>query len=322
MSSTIVFDQTAQMQRVCGVNDRNVPYVELLLNGELFVHGNSITYKDVKMRQGSGDQLFVDLMNRLRDLAQREQEITEPEIFMEFQSLQNKSEESAQTNLNDKNDAIFVGGRKVYPKSLRQRIFIKLMREKQLVFSIGPAGTGKTFLAIAHALGEVLGGKKQKIVLTRPVVEAGENLGFLPGDLTQKINPYLRPLYDAMEYLLPPANIKRLEDNGAIEIAPLAYMRGRSLNNACVILDEGQNTTVEQMKMFLTRLGENSTAIVTGDITQIDLPSRRLSGLVHAATILREVDEIGFVDFKSTDVIRSRLVQRIVEAYEKDRQRQ
>jgi phosphate starvation-inducible PhoH-like protein len=322
MSSTIVFDQTAQMQRVCGVNDRNVPYVELLLNGELFVHGNSITYKDVKMRQGSGDQLFVDLMNRLRDLAQREQEITEPEIFMEFQSLQNKSEESSQTNLNDKNDAIFVGGRKVYPKSLRQRIFIKLMREKQLVFSIGPAGTGKTFLAIAHALGEVLGGKKQKIVLTRPVVEAGENLGFLPGDLTQKINPYLRPLYDAMEYLLPPANIKRLEDNGAIEIAPLAYMRGRSLNNACVILDEGQNTTVEQMKMFLTRLGENSTAIVTGDITQIDLPSRRLSGLVHAATILREVDEIGFVDFKSTDVIRSRLVQRIVEAYEKDRQRQ
>ncbi len=322
MSSTIVFDQTAQMQRVCGVNDRNVPYVELLLNGELFVHGNSITYKDVKMRQGSGDQLFVDLMNRLRDLAQREQEITEPEIFMEFQSLQNKSEESSQTNLNDKNDAIFVGGRKVYPKSLRQRIFIKLMREKQLVFSIGPAGTGKTFLAIAHALGEVLGGKKQKIVLTRPVVEAGENLGFLPGDLTQKINPYLRPLYDAMEYLLPPANIKRLEDNGAIEIAPLAYMRGRSLNNACVILDEGQNTTVEQMKMFLTRLGENSTAIVTGDITQIDLPSRRLSGLIHAATILREVDEIGFVDFKSTDVIRSRLVQRIVEAYEKDRQRQ
>jgi phosphate starvation-inducible PhoH-like protein len=322
MSSTIVFDQTAQMQRVCGVNDRNVPYVELLLNGELFVHGNSITYKDVKMRQGSGDQLFVDLMNRLRDLAQREQEITEPEIFMEFQSLQNKSEESSQTNLNDKNDIIFVGGRKVYPKSLRQRIFIKLMREKQLVFSIGPAGTGKTFLAIAHALGEVLGGKKQKIVLTRPVVEAGENLGFLPGDLTQKINPYLRPLYDAMEYLLPPANIKRLEDNGAIEIAPLAYMRGRSLNNACVILDEGQNTTVEQMKMFLTRLGENSTAIVTGDITQIDLPSRRLSGLVHAATILREVDEIGFVDFKSTDVIRSRLVQRIVEAYEKDRQRQ
>ncbi len=318
MSSTIVFDQTAQMQRVCGVNDRNVPYVELLLNGELFVHGNSITYKDVKMRQGSGDQLFVDLMNRLRDLAQREQEITEPEIFMEVQSLQKKSEESAQTNLNDKNDAIFVGGRKVYPKSLRQRIFIKLMREKQLVFSIGPAGTGKTFLAIAHALGEVLGGKKQKIVLTRPVVEAGENLGFLPGDLTQKINPYLRPLYDAMEYLLPPANIKRLEDNGAIEIAPLAYMRGRSLNNACVILDEGQNTTVEQMKMFLTRMSENSQFVVTGDVTQIDLPKSRQSGLVHAQRILHEVEGIAMVQFSRRDVVRSRMVQRIITAYEKD----
>jgi phosphate starvation-inducible PhoH-like protein len=167
-------------------------------------------------------------------------------------------------------------------------------------------------------LGEVLGGRKQKIILTRPVVEAGESLGFLPGDLTQKIGPYLRPLYDAMEYLLPPAIIKRLEDNGAVETAPLAYMRGRSLNNACVILDEAQNTTTEQMKMFLTRLSENSTAVITGDVTQVDLPRSRKSGLVHAAAILHDVPGIGFVEFDSSDVVRSRMVQRIIDAYEKD----
>ena len=321
MSSTIVFDQAAQMQRVCGVNDRNVPYVELLLSGELFVHGNSITYRDMPDREGTGDEQFVNLMMRLKRLAEVREDITEPEIFMEFQALQtgrSDSDGEVPAIVEEQNQAISVGGKVVYPKSFRQRVFIKLMRERQLVFSIGPAGTGKTFLAIAHALAEVLGGRKQKIVLTRPVVEAGESLGFLPGDLAQKIGPYLRPLYDAMEYLLPPAIIRRLEDNGAVETAPLAYMRGRSLNNACVILDEAQNTTTEQMKMILTRLGENSSAVITGDITQVDLPRSRTSGLVHASAILREVPGIGFVEFSSADVVRSRLVQRIIDAYEKD----
>ncbi len=322
MSSTIVFEQSLQMQRVCGVNDRNIPYIELLLNGELFVHGNSITYRDVPDREGSGDAVFTNLMIRLKRLAEQREDITEPEIFMEYQALQVgkvRTEADIAKDLQDEqNSFISVGGKIVYPKSSRQRTFIRLMRERQLVFSIGPAGTGKTFLAIAHALGEVLGGRKQKIVLTRPVVEAGESLGFLPGDLTQKIGPYLRPLYDAMEYLLPPAIIKRLEDNGAVETAPLAYMRGRSLNNACVILDEAQNTTTEQMKMFLTRLSENSTAVITGDVTQVDLPRSRKSGLVHASAILHDVPGIGFVEFDSSDVVRSRMVQRIIDAYEKD----
>lgn len=326
MSSTIVFEQSSQMQRVCGVNDRNVPYIELLLSGELFVHGNSITYRDVPEREGSGDEVFTTLMMRLKHLAQDREDITEPEIFMEYQALQSghsgSEEEVSRAIIEEQHSSISVGGKVVYPKSARQRSFIRLMRERQLVFSIGPAGTGKTFLAIAHALGEVLGGRKQKIVLTRPVVEAGESLGFLPGDLTQKISPYLRPLYDAMEYLLPPAIIKRLEDNGAIETAPLAYMRGRSLNNACVILDEAQNTTTEQMKMFLTRLSENSTAVITGDVTQIDLPRSRASGLVHASSILQDVPGIGFVEFSSVDVVRSRMVQRIIDAYEKDAKRQ
>ncbi|MGE0075515.1 MAG: PhoH family protein [Sphaerochaetaceae bacterium] len=322
MSSTIVFEQSLLMQRVCGVNDRNIPYIELLLNGELFVHGNSITYRDVPDREGSGDAVFTNLMIRLKRLAEQREDITEPEIFMEYQALQVgkvRTEADIAKDLQDEqNSFISVGGKIVYPKSSRQRTFIRLMRERQLVFSIGPAGTGKTFLAIAHALGEVLGGRKQKIILTRPVVEAGESLGFLPGDLTQKIGPYLRPLYDAMEYLLPPAIIKRLEDNGAVETAPLAYMRGRSLNNACVILDEAQNTTTEQMKMFLTRLSENSTAVITGDVTQVDLPRSRKSGLVHAAAILHDVPGIGFVEFDSSDVVRSRMVQRIIDAYEKD----
>ncbi|MGI6466522.1 MAG: PhoH family protein [Sphaerochaetaceae bacterium] len=316
MSSTIVFDHFSQMQKVCGVNDRNLPYIELLLNGELFVQGNSITYKDVPEREGSADQLFVDLMMRLRFLAQEQQEISEAEIFMEYQHLVNGSVPSKKEK--EETLLIRVGSKVVHPKGLRQNQFVKLMNKEQLVFSIGPAGTGKTFLAIAFALSEVLSGRKQKIVLTRPVVEAGESLGYLPGDLNQKISPYLRPLYDAMEYIIPPAIIKRLEDNGSIETAPLAYMRGRSLNNATIVLDEGQNTTIEQMKMFLTRLGENSTAIITGDITQIDLPNRKTSGLVHASKILKGVKGIGFVEFRSTDVVRSRIVQRIIDAYDKE----
>lgn len=310
MRSTIVFEQSSLMQRVCGTNDRNIPYLELLLNGEVFAHGNSVTYRGSTDANG---ELFKALLIRLKEIAEDRDDITEPEIFMEYQALLNGQpiKEGPQTTIQ-------VGGRTVYPKSPNQRTFIELMNKRQVVFSVGPAGTGKTFLAVAYALSEVLKGAKQKIVLTRPVIEAGENLGFLPGDLTQKINPYLRPLYDAMEYLLPPAIIRRLESTGGVEIAPLAYMRGRSLSNAAIILDEAQNTTREQMKMFLTRLSENSCAFITGDITQIDLPKPHLSGLIHATQILREIEEIGFVEFSSVDVVRSRMVQRIINAYEKD----
>ena len=185
-----------------------------------------------------------------------------------------------------------------------------------LVFGIGPAGTGKTYLAVAYALQEILSKKKKKLILTRPVVEAGESLGFLPGDFAQKIAPYLRPLYDAMDSLISVDAISRLEENRIIEIVPLAYMRGRSLNNSYIILDEAQNTTKEQMKMFLTRLGEGSRAIITGDITQIDLPSRTVSGLIHASRILKPLQAISFVYFSAQDVIRNPLVKKIVQAYE------
>lgn len=206
----------------------------------------------------------------------------------------------------------------IYPRSKGQGLYLKGMATHDLSFAVGPAGTGKTYLAMAWALKDLLGKAKRKLILTRPIVEAGESLGYLPGDLVQKINPYLRPLYDAMEMLIPYESIRRLEETRSIEVAPLAYMRGRSLNNCVVILDEAQNTTKEQMKMFLTRLGENTKAIVTGDITQIDLPRKAESGLVHALQILSSIEGIFISHLDSRDVVRSRLVRKIIEAYENE----
>jgi phosphate starvation-inducible PhoH-like protein len=185
-----------------------------------------------------------------------------------------------------------------------------------MVVAIGPAGTGKTFLAVAEALREVLNHNRPKLIITRPVVEAGESLGFLPGDLGQKIHPYLRPLYDAMDTLASPEMVRRLEETRVLEVAPLAYMRGRTLANSYVILDEAQNTTREQMKMFLTRIGEGSKVVVTGDITQVDIPRKADSGLIHIASILSPLKQISFVRFDQTDVVRSALVREIVRAYE------
>jgi phosphate starvation-inducible PhoH-like protein len=193
------------------------------------------------------------------------------------------------------------------------------MRACDIAFCVGPAGTGKTYLAVAEALRMVLSKQLRKLVLTRPVVEARESLGFLPGDLAQKINPYLRPLYDAMESMVPYEIIRRMEENHTIEIAPLAYMRGRSLNDCAVILDEAQNTTKEQMKMFLTRIGSGARAVITGDATQIDLPRRHESGLLHAVEILRNVEGLHFAFLHTADVVRNPLIKKIIQAYdEKD----
>ena len=203
----------------------------------------------------------------------------------------------------------------VAPKTVNQKVYVDSIRENTVTFGIGPAGTGKTFLAVAMAAAALVEGEVRRIILTRPAVEAGESLGFLPGDLQAKVDPYLRPLFDALYDMLDPDRVNGYFDRGVIEVAPLAFMRGRTLNDAFVILDEAQNTTPEQMKMFLTRLGFNSKMVVTGDVTQIDLPKERQSGLVVVREILDGIDDVSFVRFGGADVVRHRLVQRIVAAY-------
>ena len=209
------------------------------------------------------------------------------------------------------------GKRRVAPKSVNQRRYLDAIDQFDIVFGIGPAGTGKTYLAMAQAVAFLVAKKVSRIILARPAVEAGEKLGFLPGDLQEKVNPYLRPLYDALYDMLDVERVARYLERGTIEIAPIAFMRGRTLNDSFVILDEAQNTTSEQMKMFLTRLGFGSKAVITGDVTQIDLPTARVSGLVEAMKVVNAIDGISFIHFDERDVVRHKLVQQIVKAYEK-----
>jgi len=208
------------------------------------------------------------------------------------------------------------GKKSVTPKSPNQRVYLEAMERNDMVFAIGPGGTGKTYLAVAMAVSSLLGKTADRIILVRPAVEAGERLGYLPGTLQEKIDPYMRPLYDALHDLLEADKLSRYLERGTIEVAPLAFMRGRTLNNSFVILDEAQNTTSEQMKMFLTRLGFNSKAVITGDVTQIDLPAERRSGLIEALEVVGHIEEIGIVRFNERDVVRHNLVQQIIKAYE------
>ncbi len=303
MSQSYVF-KPENVQFVLGANDSNLPYLEMLMATDLSVRGTSIsTAEDVP--------LFIPFMKRLEDAAQERGMLKEAEIFMEFQLLS----EPSFADRDSGNEVIVAAGKSIYPKSRAEKELFSVLKSSDVVFSVGPAGTGKTFVSVIWGLSEVLSGRKGKLLLTRPVVEAGESLGFLPGDLKQKLGPYLNPLYDAAEYVLSPQQIKRMEENGTIEIAPLAYMRGRSVNNAVMILDEAQNATRSQIKMFLTRLGENSQAIVTGDPSQIDLPHKRDSGLEESVGILSGIKGVSVVRFSHTDTIRSRIVREIVRAY-------
>ena len=319
MAETYVFgDDSAES--VLGPNDRNLSYLELILGSDMAVRGDSLTIF-------RNSPKFIPLMKRLEEKGRERGVLDEGEIYMEFQAISQEIDEEENKEEPHKEkvikETISVLGKTVWPKTKNQKEFINALASNQIIFASGPAGTGKTFLAVAYALEEVFSGRKNKIVMTRPVVEAGESLGFLPGDLSQKLNPYLRPLYDAMDLLLNPQQIKRLEENGTIEIAPLAYMRGRSLNNSVVILDEAQNTTSGQMRMFLTRIGESSTAVITGDPTQIDLPKKSESGFTEAMHILDGIEGLSVVRFSHRDTVRSRIVREIVKAYsleEKDGQ--
>ena len=304
-SITIVLDNRDILSGVCGANDGNLKVIESCLGGRIAAMGNEIRLEGT---DDNGVQRFKVLMDNLISLASKG-EYPSPEYVKALTGAGTFKEEETFI-------LIPHGFGRVYPRSGNQAAYIQGMKKHDISFGIGPAGTGKTYLAVAQALYLVLSKKKRKLVLTRPVVEAGESLGFLPGDLAQKINPYLRPLYDAMEALVPYDIIHRMEETRTIEIAPLAYMRGRSLNDCAVILDEAQNTTKEQMKMFLTRIGEGGQAVITGDITQIDLPRRNESGLLHAISVLSGVEGLNFSYLHTMDVVRNSLVRKIIQAYE------
>jgi phosphate starvation-inducible PhoH-like protein len=315
-SITIVLDSGDLLSGVCGANDGNLRVIEGSLGGRIAARGNEIRLEGAG---GASRERFKTVMDRLIAVV-RGGDDPSPEYVRALVRDFSAGGPSAGdgSSINDAVIQIPHGFNRVFPRSRNQGAYILGMRSRDISFGIGPAGTGKTFLAIAEALRLVLSKKMRKLVLTRPVVEAGESLGFLPGDLNQKINPYLRPLYDAMEALVPYDVIRRMEESRAIEIAPLAYMRGRSLNDCVVILDEAQNTTREQMKMFLTRIGEGARAVLTGDITQIDLPRREDSGLLHAVSILSGIEGIHFTFLHTQDVVRHPLIKKIIAAYERD----
>ena len=232
-------------------------------------------------------------------------------------SLAHGGEEKRLRELTDDFVAVTAKGRPIHPKTLGQKEYLAAIRKNAITFGVGPAGTGKTYLAVAMAVKAFKSKDVSRIILTRPAVEAGEKLGFLPGDMKEKLDPYLQPLYDALNDMIPPAKLAKYLEEGTVQIAPLAYMRGRTLDNAFVILDEAQNTTLSQIKMFLTRMGRNAKFIVTGDVTQIDLPRKSDSGLVRTMEILREVEGIGIVEFDVRDIVRHPLVKHIVEAFDK-----
>ncbi|QQO08293.1 PhoH family protein [Breznakiella homolactica] len=313
-SITIVLDNQDILSAVCGANDGNLRALEDFLGGQIATRGNELRAEGL---DEAGLSRFKTMMERLIDSA-RNGETPSPDYVRALAGSQESAENSGDP-FKDAMVQIPHGFGRVFPRSLNQGAYIRGMRSHDITFCVGPAGTGKTYLAIAEALRLVLSKKMRKLVLTRPVVEAGESLGFLPGDLTQKINPYLRPLYDAMEALVPYDVIRRMEESRAIEIAPLAYMRGRSLNDCMVILDEAQNTTKEQMKMFLTRIGEGARAVITGDTTQVDLPKRVDSGLLHAVSILSSVEGIHFAYLSTADVVRNPLIKKIIQAYDNEK---
>ncbi len=307
----ISFNNIGAFQALVGELNKNIKHIEKLLKVRISVKGNSVSI--------FGDQPLDDvaerLIKQLYSLARESYPIHPADIDQGAKMLAMDSEAKIKEVLKE---VIFISDNKrpVTPKTWNQKQYIQAIRTFDIVFGIGPAGTGKTYLAMAMAMASFSKKQLRRIILARPAVEAGEKLGFLPGDMQEKVNPYLRPLYDALHDMIDSEKVSRMVERGDIEIAPLAFMRGRTLNDSFVILDEAQNTTSEQMKMFLTRLGYSSKAVITGDITQIDLPEGLRSGLVEAREILNNIEGISFVMFSEQDVVRHPLVQEIIKAYE------
>jgi len=300
-----------EMQGLFGRGDEYARLVEDGLRVRFVVRDGKLTISGSEASVALAEQLVGELVS----LARQGREVGSQEVRLALRHFSQKTEDTfreVQAELID----VSPKKRSVRPKGAKQAQYIQAVRAHDIVFGIGPAGTGKTYLAMALAVSALLHKQVSRIILTRPAVEAGEKLGYLPGTLTEKINPYLRPLYDALYDMMEAERAARLMEQGTIEIAPLAFMRGRTLNESFIILDEAQNTTSEQMKMFLTRLGFGSRAVITGDITQVDLPTGRVSGLIEVRGVLKNVPGIRFIHFSEEDVVRHELVQRIVRAYE------
>ena len=298
-----------QAQRISGQGDSFLRLLEKELNVEIFPRGLSLTVRGEASAVIHAHQVLANLNEIARDL--REQDIY---------SATHLVQSGEKTTLKEIHSEIIVptaSGKQIRPKTAGQRRYVQEIRSNDVVFGIGPAGTGKTYLAMACAIAALKRKEVTRLILTRPAVEAGEHLGFLPGDLQTKVDPYLRPLYDALYDILGAEVYQRYREKGVIEVAPLAYMRGRTLDDSFIILDEAQNTTVEQMKMFLTRLGFGSKAVITGDVTQVDLPRGKYSGLITIQKILKSVNGVGFSYLTGSDVVRHPLVQRIIAAFEK-----
>ena len=306
-------DDQDRINRLCGPTNSTLKQIEEALEIKISNRGSKFKVRGDSTNTSAAETVIKGLYEKL----EKKTVVPPEEIHLYLREVMNQnSSTDASGNQGDEKITIKTPKTLVSPKGKNQRKYLEVISNKELVFGIGPAGTGKTYLAVAAAVNELITGKVEKVVVTRPAVEAGEKLGFLPGDLSQKVDPYLRPLYDALFQTLGFKETYKLIENNVIEIAPLAFMRGRTLNKSFIILDEGQNTTPEQMKMFLTRFGYGSKVIVTGDLTQIDLPKDITSGLIHALDILRELKDVGLVRFSSKDVARHSLVQKIVEAYE------
>ena len=304
------------LANLCGQFDENLRQIEKRLDVRISNRGNHFRVVGTGDATSAGARVLHKLYAMASDQALDAKRI---HMCLQENSMNQISSDDAAVSSDDESatlESYLTTPRvRIRPRGAGQASYVNNLRERELCFGIGPAGTGKTYLAVASAVEALEQGRVRRIVLVRPAVEAGERLGFLPGDMSQKVDPYLRPMYDAMYEMLGFDKVARLIEKNIIEIAPLAFMRGRSLNESCVILDEAQNTSVEQMKMFLTRIGYGSRAVVTGDITQIDLPRNQLSGLRHVCKVLRDTDGVAFDFFTSRDVVRHPLVQRIVEAY-------
>mgnify|MGYP004457654835 FL=1 len=302
------------VRAISGINNSNIGVLEEIYSVPIDIHGDSI------LCNSTNDNILCELnsiFKLLIKMAENSIKIAPRDVYYIHQIVLEHNEDKYIEFINNRKPICYsLYNKPIFAKTLKQNEYVHCLYKKDLIFSIGAAGTGKTYLAVCYAVSELKKGNIEKIILTRPAVEAGESLGFLPGDLKEKVDPYLRPLYDALYDMLGVEQVEGLIQKQIIEIAPLAYMRGRTLENACIILDEAQNATIDQLKMFLTRMGFNSKMIVTGDISQVDLPSSKKSGLKISAELLKDIKEVGYIVFDKADVVRHPLVGKIIERFE------